>query len=266
MFYRRVLTGIVTMSVMAFMLPLLVQGAQRGGQEPDPRPIPRGDDGRPTFGGETVETKGLWTGRIGITTPIAPPETVPFQPWARALWEAREEHELEPHARCKPSAGARPFLTPYGTEILELPDLERIYIFDVGGPHTWRTIYMDGRTHPEDLEPSYLGHSIGWWEGDTLVIETVGYNEGAWIGRRGLPHTEATRTLERLTRVAYDEIDYKITVYDDTAYTGPWTGGFPLRWGEGTELFEYICQQGNQANELMLGDYDAVDRTTTIVP
>jgi hypothetical protein len=240
--------------------------AQRGGGGPDTRPIPRNADGRVTFGGPNADIKGLWTGRIGITTPIAPPETVQFQPWARALWEARELHELEPHARCKPSAGARPFLTPYGVEIVEIPDLQRIYIFDVGGPHTWRTIYMDGRTHPADLEPSYLGHSIGWWEGDTLVIDTVGYNEETWIGRRGLPHTEQTRTLERLTRISYSEIDYKITVHDPTAYTGPWTGGFPIMWGEGQELFEYICQQGNKASDLMLGNYDAVDRSTTIIP
>jgi len=257
----------ILMIIAAVMLLPVAAVAQRGAREPDPRPIPRNEDGRVTFNGETAKTKGLWTGRIGITTPIAPPETVPFKPWARALWEARELHELEPHARCKPSAGARPFLTPYGTEIVELPELRRIYIFDVGGPHTWRTIYMDGRTHPENLDPTYLGHSIGWWEGDdTLVIETVGFSEGTWLGRRGLPHTEQARTLERLTRVAYDEIDYKITVYDPAAYTEPWTGGFPIRWNEGPELFEYICQQGNQANSLMLGNYDSVDRTTTIIP
>lgn len=256
----------ILMIIAVVMLLPAAAVAQRGTPEPDPRPIPRNEDGRATFGGETVETKGLWTGRIGITTPIASPETVPFKPWARALWEARELHELEPHARCKPSAGARPFLTPYGVEIVELPELQRIYIFDVGGPHTWRTIYLDGRTHPEYLEPSYLGHSIGWWEGDTLVIETVGLNEGTWIGRRGLPHTEQARTLERLTRVSYGEIDYTITVDDPSAYTEPWTGGFPIRWREGPELFEYICQQGNQANSLMLGDYESVDRTTTIVP
>ena len=65
--------------------------------------------------------------------------------------------------------------------------------------------------------------------------------------------------------MSYGEIDYTITVDDPEAYTEPWTGGFPFRWSEGPELFEYICQQGNQANSLMLGDYDSVDRTTTTV-
>jgi hypothetical protein len=242
--------------------------AQRGGgfqPQVDTRPIPRHPNGHPTFLGQG-DAVGLWTGRIGITTPIADPETVPFKPWARALWEEREEHELEPHARCKPSAGARPFLTPYGVEIVEIPELERIYIFDVGGPHTWRTIYLDGRSHPRDLQSSYVGHSIGWWEGDTLVVETVGLNEGTWIGRRGLPHGEKARTIERLTRTSYDQIDYTIEVHDEEAYTGPWTGGFNLAFSEGQELFEYVCQQANQAHTLMVGDGTSIDRSSPIVP
>ena len=266
--YRLILTAVA----LLFISPLVGKpgaAAQRGGRGndvPDTRPIPRNAEGRVLLGGETPDVKGLWTGRIGLGTPIAPADEIPFQPWARALFDERQLHELEPHARCKPSSVTRPFETPYGTEILEIPDLQRIYIFDVGGPHTFRTIYMDGRTHPQDLEPSYLGHSIGWWEGDTLVVETVGFNEGTWLDRRGIPYTEAMRTLERLTRTAYNIIDYEVTIDDPDVYTAPWTGGFPIRWGDGSELWEYVCQQGNQANTLMLGEYDSVDRTTTIVP
>ena len=69
--------------------------------------------------------------------------------------------------------------------------MQRVYIFDIGGPHTYRTIYMDGRTHPANLTPSYYGHSIGWWEGDTLVVDTIGFNENFWLDRRGLPHTDS---------------------------------------------------------------------------
>ena len=70
---------------------------------------------------------------------------MPFQPWARAVFDDRQKHEFEPHTRCKPSGVARQFLTPYGVEFVELPELQRVYIFDIGGPHTFRTIYMDGR-------------------------------------------------------------------------------------------------------------------------
>ena len=86
--------------------------------------------------------------------------------------------------------------TPYGVEIDEMPDISRVYIFDIGGPHTYRTVYMDGRTHPTDLTRSYYGHSIGWSQGDTLVADPVGFNEGFWLDRRGLPSTEQPHTLK----------------------------------------------------------------------
>src|SRR5438128_2505938 len=82
-----------------------------------------------------------------------------------------------------PSGGPRQFLTPYGVEFVEMDDLQRIYIFDVGGPHTYRIVYMDGRPHPKDkdLVPDYYGHSVGRWEGDTLVVDSVVYNEKFWL-------------------------------------------------------------------------------------
>jgi hypothetical protein len=204
---------------------------------------------------------------FGITDPIAPADEVPFQPWARALYDARQVHELEPHARCKASGTARQFLTPYGVEIVEIADAGRLYIFDIGGPHTFRTVYMDGRAHPRDLSPTYYGHSIGWWEGDTLVIDTVGFNESFWLDRRGLPHTEQMHTVEQLTRIDAETIAYEITVHDPGAYTAPWTGSFNLQWDRGTELFEYVCQQANYAHELMVGgERDSVDRSSPIVP
>jgi hypothetical protein len=245
----------------------LAQPRPRDANRPPPGPAPRNESGRVLLGGATPADKGVWTPRFGITAPIAPLETVPFQPWSRALYDARQVGELEPHARCKPSGTARQFLTPYGVEFVELPEVKRLYIFDIGGPHTFRVVYMDGRKHPEHLSPTFYGHSIGWWEGDTLVIDSVGFNEGFWMDRRGLPHTTQMHTTERFTRTDAETIDYKITVDDPGAYTGPWTGGFNLGWDAGTELFEYVCQQANYAAELMLGgERSSVDRSSPIVP
>ena len=193
-------------------------------------------------------------------------EKVPFQPWAKALLAERRRNQLEPHTRCKPSGFVRQFLTPYGVEIVELAEMQRVYIFDIGGPHTYRTIYTDGRTHPANLEPSFYGHSIGWWEGDTLVVDTAGFNESFWMDRRGLPHTEKLRTLERFTRTDSNTIKYEVTVDDPDAYTAPWKSEFNLGWEPGTELFEYVCQEANYAHTLMVGDKTSVDRTSTIVP
>ena len=203
---------------------------------------------------------------FGITDPILAAAQVPFQPWAKAVYDDRQKHELEPHTRCKPSGVARQFLTPYGVEFVDLPELRRLYIFDIGGPHTYRTVYMDGRTHPTNLTPSYYGHSVGWWEGDTLNVDTLGYNENFWLDRRGLPHTDALHTLEKFTRVDAAAIRYEVTVNDPGAYTKAWTTTFNLRRESGTELFEYVCQQANYAGELMVGDQKKVDRTAPIIP
>jgi hypothetical protein len=242
-------------------------GRGRGRQAgPPPGPAPRNAEGRVLLSGATPAVKGLWLPGVGIQVPLAPPAEVPFHDWSLSVYNDRQEHELEPHARCKPSGVSRPFLTPYGVEIVELTEAQRIYIFDVGGPHSYRTIYMDGRSHPSRFHPSALGHSIGWWEGDTLVVETTGFNEDFWLDRRGYPHTEQLRTLERFTRTDSNTIRYEVTIDDPGAYTKPWTGGFNLRWSEGPELFEYVCQQANYASELMVGDAESVDRSSSIIP
>ena len=228
------------------------------------KPAPRAKDGRILLGGATPAEKGLWLPGPVVTTPLVP--NIPFQPWARALYADREKHRLEPHTRCKPSGAARQVQTPYGVEFVDLPEAQRLYVFDVGGPHTYRTVYMDGRTHPERPTPTYYGHSVGWWDGDTLVVDTIGYNESFWLDRMGAPHTETLHTLERITRTDARTIQYELTVDDPSAYTAPWTAKFPLFWEDGTELFEYVCQEQNYAPQLMLGTYTSVDRTTPVVP
>lgn len=230
-------------------------------------PTPRNAEGRAVLGGAMPLEKGIWTPVFGIFDPIAPLETVPFQPWSKALYDARQIHELEPHARCKASGVSRQFLTPYGVEFLEMTELKQLYIYDIGGPHTFRTVYMDGRSHPADFTPTNYGHSVGWWEGDTLVIDSVGFVEDFWFGRRGLPHTDQLHTIEHFTRTDKNTIDYKVTIDDRGAYTGPFTGGFNLRWNQDQELFEYVCQQANYASELMVGGgAESVDRSSPIIP
>ena len=241
------------------------------------KPTPRKADGKPILGTMPGEI-ALWLpagggGERFINADSADPSPdklriseVPFQPWAKAMLDYRIANQLEPHTRCKPSGGPRQFLTPYGVEILEMPDLKQILIFDLGGPHTYRAIYMDGRPHPKDLLPSYYGHSTGAWQGDTLVVDTVGFNEKFWIDRQGTPHTEKLRMTEKLTRTDSNTIKYEVTIDDPGAYTKPWTSGFNLRWTANSELFEYICQDNNYASELMVGTQEFVDRTSKIVP
>jgi hypothetical protein len=247
------------------------RGGAAGIANPDGRgrgpaaPAPRNTAGRVLLGGENPKVKGVWLPGAGGGQDTG--DAAPLQPWAQAVLANRRTFQLEPHTRCKPSGGIRQFLTPYGVEFVEMPEMQRLYIFDIGGPHTYRTVYMDGRTHPANITPSYYGHSIGWWEGDTLVIDTTGFNESFWIDRRGTPTTEKLRLSERFTRTDAVTIRYEATLDDPGSLTAPWKTGFNLRWEAGTELFEYVCQQSNLAPTLMIGgEGSTIDRSSPIVP
>jgi hypothetical protein len=138
---------------------------------------------------------------------------------------------------------------------------------DEGGPHSYRIIYMDGRQHPKDLIPTNYGHSIGKWDGDTLVVDTVGYNEKFWMDTRGTPHTEKLHFIERFTRTDANTMQYQATIDDPGAYTATWTTPvFTMRWTANSDLFEYICQDNNHGPELMLGSQESVDRSILFVP
>jgi len=176
---------------------------------------------------------------------------VPFQPWAKALYQYRQTETTkdDPHVRCKASGGPRMFHTPYGFEFLEHPELGELILVGVGGPHSWRVIHMDNRPHPagDALRPTFLGHSVGRWEGDTLVIDTVGFNEKQWIAG-SYPTTAQLHLIERISRPGLKTLSYEATIDDPGAYTAPWTIRWSITprtassWIEGGEIFEYICQ------------------------
>ncbi|MEX2367122.1 MAG: hypothetical protein WD601_11000 [Pseudohongiellaceae bacterium] len=211
---------------------------------------------------------GLWVPVYGSGVPFFQVEEIQFKPWAKGLFDARQQHDLEPHARCKASGAIRQLLTPYGVEIVEIEELKQIYIFDIGGPHSFRTIHMDGRSHPDDYFHHNYGHSIGWWDGDTLVIDSTGYNEDFWFERMGLPHTEQVHIIEYYTRRDSETLDYRFVMEDTTAYNAPVEGQMTLSWREGEELFEYICQQANYGHELMVNPdgLNAIGTTSEIIP
>ncbi|HJR71122.1 MAG TPA: hypothetical protein VKA43_13855 [Gammaproteobacteria bacterium] len=235
------------------------------------RPAPRWADGTISFTGPPGEV-GNWAGPPGTSLAnnvfeeaLEPSELnlptnlsvaeVPFQPWARALYDYRQGTftKDDPHTRCKPSGGARLFHTPYGFEILQLPDTQEIMFLSVGSPHSWRVVHMDGRPLPKNPQPSWYGTSVGHYEGDTLVIETVGFNERFWVSREGVPHTSQLRTIERISRPDFLRLRYEITIDDPGAYTEPWTGGWFIPWDAGNEPFDYLCQENNLDAERMVG-------------
>jgi len=230
-------------------------------------PAPRDAEGHILISRAEGERSGLWVPDYRSSPPTFNFDEVEFKPWAKGLYDDRQRHDLEPHARCKASGAVRQLLTPYGVEILDLPDLQRIYIFDIGGPHTFREIYMDGRSHPTEFENNNYGHSIGWWEGDTLVIDSIGYNTEFWFERRGLPHTEAAHVIEYYTRTDHDSMEYRFVMEDAQTYNSAVEGRVSLNWRGDQELFEYLCQQANYAYDLMVNEKgEAIGRTSRIVP
>jgi hypothetical protein len=247
------------------------KGKGKGKARPPSRPTPHWPDGRVNFGPLPGE-KGVWAGnagstlatndrrggidnnRINLPTNLKVSD-VPFQPWARALYDYRQAKLTadDPHVRCKGSGGPRLYHTPYGFEIIDMPEMQQVFVVGVGGPHTWRVFYMDGRQHPKDLDPSYYGNSIGHWEGETLVVDTVGYNERFWFVREGLPHTEQLHLIEKFSRPEYDTLRYEVTIDDPGAYTKPWTGGWAIPWNPSDEVYEYMCQENNRDVKHMYG-------------
>jgi hypothetical protein len=136
-----------------------------------------------------------------------------------------------------------------GFEIVDAPEIKSVFIMNIAGPHSWRVIYTDGRPHPkpEDLRPTYLGHSIGHWDGDTLEVDTVGFNEKIWpMG--SYPSTEKLHLTERFSRPTLGSLVYELTIDDPGAYTAPWGGRTTISettassWVPNGEMFEYICE------------------------
>ena len=211
-------------------------------------PAPRTPDQQVSLG-STVGAIGYREIRPGGLRNTFPSDTdVPFKPWARALYEYRQTilGINSPLVVCKPAGGPAFFNSP-GFEIVEDAELEQVSILNIAGPHSWRMIHMDGRPHPEDLRPTYLGHSVGRWEGDTLVIDSVGFNEKLWI-RGSYPSTEHLHIVARISRPDLGTLVYEVMIDDPGAYTEPWGGSWAMdastssSWIVDGEPFEYICQ------------------------
>jgi hypothetical protein len=182
---------------------------------------------------------------------------MPWMPWSAAVYDYNSvnESKYDPEGYCLPPGGPRMMATPYQMEIIQLPEHKRILMVFEGATHIWREIYMDGRTFPEDLNPTYLGYSIGRWEGDTLVVENKGFNENSWFDYFGHPHTDLMSVVERWTRPSKQTLHYEATVTDPGAYTRPFTVAWDIPWNPTSELPEYICQENNQYLNRLVDDF-----------
>ena len=262
----------VVMVVAALVLPAAAMAQGEGGRgqggggrgqgpgagqtaKPMP-PVPRLPDGTPNLSWADPAYKGVWrtTQHRDFANELIErkEEGLPFQPWAKALYEYRlqTQQKDDPEGFCLPTSG--PSLTSNRTqapwEFLQLPQQKRIIRIFEGQAHMWQVIHMDGREHPQEayVLPTWMGHSTGRWDGDTLVVDTVGFNEGNWLSVNGAVQTSQLHLIERFTRADYNTMRYEATVDDPGAYTRPFKIGWNLPWGAGQELIENVCVENNR--------------------
>jgi len=180
------------------------------------------------------------------------PGDVPLQPWAEALYKERIATNSKDHpgVRCLPSGIPEKESVPDGVKIVQTAD---VTIFLYESRTIYRQIFTDGRPFPRDPMPTWMGYSIGRWDGDTFVVETKHQNGKTWLDMRGLPGTEAMRVVERFDRPTIGRMNIDVTIDDPKAYTRPWTVKLAWRLVPDTDLIEYICEENNKDVPHMIG-------------
>jgi hypothetical protein len=221
-------------------------GLFRNQAAPPTNPAPKFADGTP-------DLSGVWLGGGGSDADIANPRSlkagdkVIMLPWAEALVKTRQSKE-DPEANCLPAGIPRG--SPYPWRLVQTPT--HYFLLFEGNIHSYRQIFMNSK-HPEDPDPTWFGHSVGRWEGNTLIVDTVGFNDKFWFDYVGHPHTEKLHTIERYTRTDEGHLAIEVTIDDPGAYTQPFTTVGRAQLMTGAELLEYICQENNQDLEKLEG-------------
>jgi hypothetical protein len=229
-------------------------------------PVPRWPNGKPRLGPPQGET-GYWGNpsrtsllqdgakvemdAYGLLKNIADVDKVaPMQKWARDVYEYRQRNFLKDdpmYLACKPPGGPRQWQQIYGFQFVENPDFNRILVLLGGGNRNRRVIWTDGREQIGQINgdadnPLYYGRSVSTWEGDTLVVDTKGFNEKFWFDNGGLPHTERLHLIEKFTRVDMKTMRYEVTIDDPWTYTKQWTSSGTFEWIPGEETPYFLCQ------------------------
>jgi hypothetical protein len=165
---------------------------------------------------------------------------LPLQPWAADLIKARREelNKDDPDGHCMPLGPVKMHMHPYPRRMVQLPAFTLI-LFE--RETTYRQIFTDGRALPVDPNPSFNGYSIGRWEGDTFVVETIGFKDGLWLDISGTPLTDAAKVTERYRRPTFGTLEIDVTVDDPKAYTKPWSIRLNQILAPDTDMLEFYC-------------------------
>jgi hypothetical protein len=220
-------------------------------------PAPKAPDGKPDLSGiwESIDQQSAYGAFMAHFMDLAvdlKPAEAPFQPWAKALSQQRQDnnHKDDPLARCMPPGVPRiNTISPF--KIVQTPQLV-IMLYETTSNSTFRQVFTDGRPLPKDPQPTWLGYSIGTWEGNVLKVDTIGFNDVGWIDTGvGHPQTEALHVIERFRRSDFGHMEIAMTIDDPKAYTKPWTGTLKVHLVPDTELIETTCENPLDAKHMV---------------
>jgi hypothetical protein len=189
------------------------------------------------------DLSGVYIGGFGIRA-VGTPQ---LKPGAEKFRIPYNENDLGQGVLCVPPGLPAATAQPYPLQIVEKPDLV-VILYEAY--HLFRVIHTDGRPHPADLDPTWMGNSVGHWEGDTLVVDVTGFNDKTEID--GFHHTTAYHVVERYRRTLYDTLSYEATIEDPNVWVGPWKYAGLLKLHPEWEIQEYVCEENNQHYQELL--------------
>jgi hypothetical protein len=226
--------------------------------------IPRTPDGKPNLTAPAPHTadgkpdlSGLWL-RISpkyhrnIAADLKPED---IQPWARALLDQRLEDLGRDYmnVKCVPlGPGYATAADITGAEMVKIVQTPTLIVM-LNPDLTYRQIFLDGRSLEAEPNPTWMGYSVGHWDGDTLVVESNGYNDRTWLDHNGHPHTEALRTTERYRRRNVGNLDLEVTLSDPGTYAKPWTVAVRAELAADTEMIEFVCNENERSLQHWVG-------------
>lgn len=255
---KRHLSSLIAVAAIAALLPLLpidgiaqsedakAKSGKGGGKNATKDtltpsgPTPRMPDGKVDFSG--VYTPGTSFAQLG---------QVPLQPWAAEVLKQRRDtlSKDDPEGFCLPAGVPR--ISPFVQKFVQTPTL--LVILDEGNVHSYRQIFLDGRGHLEDTGPLWMGDSIGKWDGDALLVDTIHLNDKTWLNGQGVPHSEQLHVTERLTRPDLGHLELEITMDDPGAFTKPHTFKRTYSLRPTWEIVEYVCNEFNIDKDHLVG-------------
>jgi hypothetical protein len=248
---RRSIPAVIAASLLSLVVPAQAQwlnyktpGIPRtaDGKPNLSAPAPRMANGKPDF-------SGLWRTDNSTSAEVGKAmDAIKPQPWAAILAKKRKEELFKdaPGVLCLPPG---PLVDLGVGRVVQTPNL-LLMLFD---GTLYREVFLDGRDLPKDPNPDWMGYSTGHWDGDTLVVESIGFNDRTWLDNEGHPHTEALRVTERFRRPDFGHLDVVKTLADPGALLEPWTVPFKFEFDADTEPIEYVCNENERDHQHLVG-------------